>query len=121
MKLNGFTRFIKEFFYITVYVEDKGFSQPNTRKFFATIFSLIAAAGFILKYCGSQYVDNTTLGILSSLACSAIGWYSWSKKEIDKNKNLDAGTVPNVIWDNAKRLVSRKKDKKEKRNNNISQ
>lgn len=112
MKHNTMTRFIKELFYIHIYVKDKGFSQPNSRKIMATLFSLMCLSGFILKFCGNIHIDNTTLGILSSLACSAIGWYSWSKREIDKNPNLDAGTVPDVIWDNAKRLLNRKKNKK---------
>lgn len=72
--------YFAEFFYMKYEVNGKVYASPSSRKFWATFFCSIAGAGFILKFAGSPNITTPDLGILSTLALSAAGLYTYAKK-----------------------------------------
>jgi len=106
-------KIIASFFCFTVYIEGQEFSKFDTIKFWATIFSTIAALGFIWRLAGIQGLSVAELGIFSSLAAFSTGLYQYKKAGVDKNTPDSVHTVPTntSFLDNAKAMASAIKDK----------
>ena len=85
-------KFFRELFYKKISTTQYG---PSSRKLWATLFCLLSLIGFILKFWGIQTITSEDLAILSGLAVSAVGWYTYSAKDpVPSDNNEKKQEVP---------------------------